>query len=88
MLLLHTYFDLHSLKKNDNFTNFFFRVYFHDFILQKIREKPSDRIWIKDVSNGRYEIFGNIPGNVTKIASGLTRLGFGKGKVALKLEEK
>jgi len=57
------------------------KVYFHDFILQKIREKPSDRIWIKDVSNGRYEIFGNIPGNVTKIASGLTRLGFGKGDV-------
>ena len=59
----------------------FCRIYFHEFILQKIREKPSDRIWIKDVSNGRYELFGNIPGAVSKIASGLSNLGFTKGDV-------
>ena len=64
-----------------NFFVKFCRIYFHEFILQKIREKPSDRIWIKDVSNGRYELFGNIPGAVSKIASGLSNLGFTKGDV-------
>ena len=60
---------------------FIFRIYFHEFILQKIREKPKDRVWIKDVSNGRFEIFGNVNSAVTKIASGLSKLGFGKGDV-------
>ncbi len=52
-----------------------FRVFFHEFILQKIREKPNDRVWIKDVSNGRFECFGNVGSVVTKIASGLTKIG-------------
>ena len=52
-----------------------FRVYFHDLILQKIREKPSDKVWIKDVSNGRCEVFGNVNASVNKIASGLSKLG-------------
>ena len=50
-------------------------------ILQKIREKPSDKVWIKDVSNGRCEVFGNVNSSVNKIASGLSKLGFGKGDV-------
>ena len=52
-----------------------FRVLFHDFILQKMKEKPNDRVWIKDVSNGRFECFGNVQTAVTKIASGLTKIG-------------
>ena len=52
-----------------------FRVYFHEFILQKIREKPKDKVWIKDVSNGRFEHFGNVNTSVNKIASGLSKLG-------------
>ena len=38
-------------------------------------------MWIKDVSNGRFELFGNVPNAVTRIASGLTKLGYGKGDV-------
>jgi hypothetical protein len=38
----------------------FFRIYFHDFILQKIREKASDKLWIKDLSCGRIEHFGQV----------------------------
>ena len=51
------------------------RLYFHEFILQKIQEKPKERVWIKDVSNGRFELFGNVQGAVEKIASGLTKQG-------------
>jgi hypothetical protein len=43
--------------------------------LKKIAEKPKDRVWIKDVSNGRFELFGNVNGAVKKISSGLSKLG-------------
>ena len=33
------------------------------------------------MSNGRFELFGNVNEAVTKIASGLFKLGFGKGDV-------
>jgi len=57
------------------------KVYFHELILQKIRDKPKDRVWIKDVSNGRFELFGNVNDSVKKISSGLSKLGYGKGDV-------
>ena len=43
--------------------------------MKKIAEKPKDRVWIKDVSNGRFELFGNVNGAVKKISSGLSKLG-------------
>lgn len=51
------------------------KLHFHEFILQKIREKPKDRVWIKDCSNGRVETFGNVNNSVNKIANGLEKMG-------------
>ena len=48
--------------------------------MKKIAEKPKDRVWIKDVSNGRFELFGNVNGAVKKISSGLSKLGKFKSK--------
>ena len=59
-----------------SFIFFFFRTYFHDFLLQKIDDKPSKKLWMKDVSNGRVEEFGNVRKKVSSIASGLNKLGF------------
>ena len=61
--------------QHDTARSFHFRIYFHEFILQKIRDKPRDRVWIKDVSNGRFELFGNVNDAVKKISSGLSKLG-------------
>ena len=58
-----------------------FRVLFHEFLLQKIDEKPGDKLWMKDVSNGRVENYGHVRKMVAKIASGLTKIGFKKSDV-------
>eukprot|EP00094_Tigriopus_californicus_P002372 TCALIF_02290-PA protein Name:"Similar to 4cl2 Probable 4-coumarate--CoA ligase 2 (Dictyostelium discoideum)" AED:0.08 eAED:0.08 QI:10/0.81/0.83/0.91/0.90/0.83/12/272/929 len=57
------------------------RLYFHDFLLAKIKEKDPNKVWLKDVSLGRTETYGRVAGSVSKIASGLTKLGFGKRDV-------
>ena len=49
--------------------------------MQKIDEKPADKLWIKDVSNGRVENYGNVRKAVSSIASGLTKIGFKKSDV-------
>lgn len=51
------------------------KVAFHEWILQKMGEKTKDKVWIKDVSNGRVESFGNVQQSVNKIANGLEKLG-------------
>ena len=57
------------------------RIPFHEFLLQKIDDKPGDRVWIKDVSNGRVETFGKVRKSVMAVASGLSKVGFVKGDV-------
>ena len=52
------------------------RTFFHEFLLQKIDEKPEKKLWMKDVSNGRVEEFGNVRKKVSSVASALSKLGF------------
>ena len=67
-------------KRYQNVTLFlsiyYLRLNFHEFLLQKIDEKPGKKLWMKDVSNGRVEEFGSVRQTVANIASGLTKLGF------------
>eukprot|EP00095_Tigriopus_kingsejongensis_P001553 maker-scaffold137_size321222-snap-gene-0.10 protein:Tk01553 transcript:maker-scaffold137_size321222-snap-gene-0.10-mRNA-1 annotation:"4-coumarate-- ligase-like" len=57
------------------------RQYIHEFLLAKIKEKDPNKVWLKDVTLGRTETYGKVASNVDKIASGLTKLGFGKRDV-------
>ncbi len=54
-----------------------YRIPFHEYILQKIREKDPNKVWLKDVTLGRTETFGRVASSVAKMASGLNKIGFG-----------
>ena len=42
-----------------------------------MREKDGNKVWLKDATLGRAEKFGTVAASVAKIASGLTKIGFG-----------
>ena len=57
------------------------RIPLYEHLLAKIREKDPSKVWLKDVTSGRTETFGRVGQSVAKIASGLTKIGFGKKDV-------
>jgi len=57
------------------------KIFLHDYLLQKIRAQNPQKVFLKDVTLGRTETFGHFAESVVKVASGLTKIGFGVGDV-------
>lgn len=53
------------------------KISFYEYIINKIRGQEASKAWIRDVSNGRTETFGQVSKSVDSIASGLNKIGQG-----------